>query len=411
MTEIVRVVIATTEGPAAVERLSEEDPAVGSVICLQCKAVALPVSPAYDAFVRRPTGVIEAAYGHSAYRLDVSTPIADGFSWQLGALAAHGLREAGRLAGRDEPCDRVLWATGEVDQNLAVLPVEHLAEKLRASAGLIKELAGAGTRVTLCLPTDNLAELDPDWRHMLGEAVELVPVESVGELFPHLGLETPVVGRLPQVRRPAPRRRVKAVALAALASVVGLAALTVQLGPPGEEGKGRSMVSIAASRESNGIELSALELRAPPGGSCAAVHLGAATPEVREIPLTMDGPAARSSAESLCGLRFQLTNRGAPKALWLVAARAGEGAALLHSKTMLASQVLASDEHRQFQVALPRRLPATLSHSFAIVAGPPGPEIDGPDETLSPRAWRDWTAGLKAAGLEVVTAEHSLSPR
>ena len=66
-----RIVIATTEGPAEVERLSEEDPDVRSVVCLQGKALALPISPDYDAFVRRPVGVIEARFGHACYRLDV----------------------------------------------------------------------------------------------------------------------------------------------------------------------------------------------------------------------------------------------------------------------------------------------------------------------------------------------------
>ncbi|MEM7224224.1 MAG: hypothetical protein AAF495_14675 [Pseudomonadota bacterium] len=403
MSERIRVVIATTEGPAAVERLSEEDPAVGSVICLQCKAVALPISPAYDAFVRRPTGVIEAAYGHPAYRLDVSAPISDGFSWQLGALAAHGLSAAGRLAGRDDPCDRILWVTGEVDQSLSVLGVEHLAEKLRASAALIGAARGDGIKVTLCLPQANMDMLDPDWRHMLGESVELLPVESVRGLFARLRLKTPAIGRCATP----PRRRVRTVALA---SVACLGVLTVQVPPPGDGGEGRSVISSAASRETKTIELTALELRAPPGSSCAAVHLGEAVPEVREVPLTLDGPAARSSARALCNLRFQLTNRGAPKALWLVGARAGAGADMLYSKTIVPPQHLASGERRQFEVTLPRRLPAALSHSFAIIAEP-APQTAGPEATLSPDAWDSWAAGLKAAGHEVISAEHSLLPR
>ena len=93
-----RIVIATTEGPAEVERLSEEDPDVRSVVCLQGKALALPISPDYDAFVRRPVGVIEARFGHACYRLDVSAPISGGLSWQLGVFAAHALKAAGRLA-------------------------------------------------------------------------------------------------------------------------------------------------------------------------------------------------------------------------------------------------------------------------------------------------------------------------
>ena len=77
----IRVVVLTTNGPAAVERITEEDPEVSSVICLSGKAVALPVSSAYDAFVREPTGVVQHHFGHRAYRVDVDAMIAEGYSW------------------------------------------------------------------------------------------------------------------------------------------------------------------------------------------------------------------------------------------------------------------------------------------------------------------------------------------
>ena len=94
----IRVFIATTDGPAEVQRIAEEDPDVKSVVCLDGKAVALPISPDYDAFVRAPTGVIERSYGHRAFRLDVSREISSGLSWQLGIFIAHALHVAGRLA-------------------------------------------------------------------------------------------------------------------------------------------------------------------------------------------------------------------------------------------------------------------------------------------------------------------------
>ncbi len=69
------VFIATTEGPTRLQRLTAEAPDVRSVICLGGRAMVLPISPDYDTFVRRPTGVIEACYGHNAYRMDISDPI------------------------------------------------------------------------------------------------------------------------------------------------------------------------------------------------------------------------------------------------------------------------------------------------------------------------------------------------
>ena len=41
------------------------------------------------AFVRRPTGLIEQITGHSSYRVDLSGPITQGQSWQLGLAVIH----------------------------------------------------------------------------------------------------------------------------------------------------------------------------------------------------------------------------------------------------------------------------------------------------------------------------------
>ncbi len=56
----IRLFILTTDGPVEVQRITAEDPSVKSVICLDGRAVSLPISPDYEAFVRTPTGVVEA---------------------------------------------------------------------------------------------------------------------------------------------------------------------------------------------------------------------------------------------------------------------------------------------------------------------------------------------------------------
>ncbi len=101
---LVRVHVGTTEGPAEIQRITDEPPGIRSVVCLDGKAVALPISADYDSFVRRPTGVVERLFGHSAFRMDVGARITDGLSWQLGALVAHSLylgqpSRHGRAAG------------------------------------------------------------------------------------------------------------------------------------------------------------------------------------------------------------------------------------------------------------------------------------------------------------------------
>ena len=170
----VRVVVLTTNGPAAVERITEEDPEVSSVICLSGKAVALPVSGAYDAFVREPTGVVQHHFGHRAYRVDVDAMIAEGYSWQLGVLAAHALDAAGRLAGKGEAADRVIWLTGEVDRDLDVLAVDHLTDKLdRAAEARIGE-PDARAPLSIYVPAPNREDIDEAWLAGKGEAADRV---------------------------------------------------------------------------------------------------------------------------------------------------------------------------------------------------------------------------------------------
>ncbi len=118
--------ILTTTGPATIQRIREEDSNVASVICLDGRAEALPVSQAYDAFVRKPIGIVEKLTGHNAYRMDVSARVDEGRSWQLSAYIAH----VANL--RVETPDLHIFATGEVDDSLSVRAVEHITEKLQA---------------------------------------------------------------------------------------------------------------------------------------------------------------------------------------------------------------------------------------------------------------------------------------
>lgn len=181
----VRVVVATTEGPSTVLRVTAEDPALRSVVCLGRSTTTLPISRAYDAFVRAPTGVVERAVGHRAFRVDVSAPIDDGDSWQLGLYLAHRLKAAGRLAEDDAPAALVLWASGRVDADLTVQPVDRLDEKLRRSVTLF---ATPGMRILAVVPVAQAEALAA-----LPSSVESMAVGAVGPILRHLGLDPPLV--------------------------------------------------------------------------------------------------------------------------------------------------------------------------------------------------------------------------
>jgi hypothetical protein len=187
-----RVAIATTEGPSRVQALTEETvPDVQSVVCVDGGADALGISAAYDRFLRRPTGPVEAAFGHRTFRLDVAAPIAGGSSWQLGVYAAHALLYAARLtpdaaAAPDTP---VLLATGRVNYWGEVLSIDYLDDKLRAARSWLADLRAAGAPCTIAYPAADAARLDPGLRaEVEALGVTLLPCARVADLETAIGL-------------------------------------------------------------------------------------------------------------------------------------------------------------------------------------------------------------------------------
>ena len=188
--EKLKVLIPTTSGLVEVLLLTEEDPAIGrSVACIGGTTATAGIDADYQAFVARPTGIIERLFGHRCYRLDVSGPIDAGPSWQLGVLIAHSLHAAGRLAQEGEPAEGVIWATGAVRSvDLAVSSVSHLREKLAHSLGRLGQEVKAGRRVVVALPHANAPEVPTD----LGidvDGLEIASVVNVQDLWERLDLK------------------------------------------------------------------------------------------------------------------------------------------------------------------------------------------------------------------------------
>ena len=87
----VRVVIATTSGPVEVRRITPEHSDVDSAVCIEHTDSELPISAAYNSFVRPPTGIIQRHFEHDSYLLELSDRIDVGDSWKLGVFAAHAM--------------------------------------------------------------------------------------------------------------------------------------------------------------------------------------------------------------------------------------------------------------------------------------------------------------------------------
>lgn len=175
----ITVYILTTQGPVRIQRITEEQPGIQSVICLDGRAHALPISSRYDAFVRNPTGVIERATGHSAYRVDVDKIIDDGDSWQLAIYIAH------MMEGLNEEKDIHIFATGEVDRDLNIRSVEYVREKLDRIKGALKELKNEGSHVHIFVPDEGHHEAEEN------SDLASVPVRHIYQVFDHLKLPHP----------------------------------------------------------------------------------------------------------------------------------------------------------------------------------------------------------------------------
>ena len=161
-----RVYIATTEGPALVQRLAPEEglaEAALSAVCLDGTTTRLPITGAYTYFVRDH---VRELSGVDAFRLDLDRRVDGGASWMLGAWVAHLLLAENRLAMRDDAAETAIFATGEVafaagaDRRAEVRPVAHVAEKVERLAERVNEETAVGRRVVLLVPHSNKAEAE-----------------------------------------------------------------------------------------------------------------------------------------------------------------------------------------------------------------------------------------------------------
>ncbi len=385
------VYIATTEGPSEIQRITPEDSDVRSVICHGGKAIALPISPDYDAFVRRPTGVIEACFGHSAYRVDIGDPIASGLSWQLGLFIAHALFDEGRLVRSDDKIPQIIWATGEVTRDLAVDMVEDVDRKIRQSESRIRAHLDCGSRVVLAVPTGNIIEANKALEDVFAgdrEGLHIVPATTVCDVLAALGLKRRRRTRQWLARTPAaisgrrnfPRQLAYAVSLALL----GFAVVTgwQRFAPQADLGVARAAavrVLPASLRPDPVPSLAAISLavRSPEGKPCAAVHLDRVAPLITRRAVIDGAPVAGLRIKGLCDFRYRLTN-GSDKAatLWVLAMRENAGGGLFRLRTLHVEKPLAARATVDLDARPPRHLSAPLRQALVVVSVQSGAVAD-----------------------------------
>ena len=426
----VRVFLATTEGVVRIERITREE-ARQSAICLKRTTTVLPVSAGYDAFVRPPSGVIEREFGpypQGAFRLDVSAPVSEGESWQLGVFAAHALAAAGRLAGSDEDAGAAIWLTGGLDNDLRVVAVGHVPDKLEVSRPEFERQA-AEVPVTAFAPRANLAEAASV---ALPAGVELKGVETAAEVLAALDLAPPrraaaATAAGPSRAPPSRRRAWHGVGRIAVIVVMAAAAGAVwQSFPEGDPPTAGDTEVTAAARvgedatqgefagfepdaEAAGIAVEVFERRPAPGGTCAQVNFGSAEAEAVPVPKGEGGALATSRHEGLCGLRFEVRNPGPPR---FVAARfdlaAGRTVGTVRIPEALSGGALFSGA-QAWTIELPARMREALEYRLVLLVA----DHAVAEAAARPSAGADASrmiATLAEEGVEVIVLDHRVVP-
>ena len=402
----VRVYVGTTEGPVQVERITREA-APQSAVCLGRSTKVLPMSAGYDAFVWPPSGVIEREFGpfdEGGFRLDVSGPIGEGESWQLGIFVAHALAAKGRLASPSDRPDRVIWLTGEVDNDLAVNAVSHVRDKLLAARDELQAMTELGVPLSLFAPEENCAAL-------ADLADEVIGIRTTEQVL--AALEAPLAVALPKDGKAGdqpPRTSTSRFWL--LGVVLLLAALTVttlqlfgvlerkkppkseppvaqsQEAPPPRpvatavqpqpqaksEPKTAAIPEAKAEPKSDGpagpppLAVRIVERRQPQKSTCAAVHFRTKEPTTQPVE-RHDRKLLPSRHEGLCGLAFEVVTS---KPLYVSASIELLAGRFIKSEVAKPADLdgaRAFQGSRKWLLDVPSRHPSSLAYRLIVIAG------------------------------------------
>ena len=155
------VVIPTTKNVVGISDIIIEDPLVSSVICENNSLEALPISGQYNSFVKSPTGVIEKITGNSSYRIDITSKIQQGNSWQLAIAIAHILHNNKLLSFSNEENlisnnnVSVIWASGTINANLDVKGINYLDNKVKKSITFFRQCVQKNIIVKIIISHEN----------------------------------------------------------------------------------------------------------------------------------------------------------------------------------------------------------------------------------------------------------------
>lgn len=171
-----QVYIATTKSLVQVQTITAlNDAQLSSVVTINKSVQTAGISMHYQAFVEKQLGIIQSTFGGNSYRMNVSSQIDIGNSWQLGAYIAHCLHASNTLVESD--AQYVFIASGEINTlDKSVMMVSELTQKCLVAHSAIKQWQSEGKHIYFLVPSDNFRQPLPD------VSVNLTPVASLAQL-------------------------------------------------------------------------------------------------------------------------------------------------------------------------------------------------------------------------------------
>ncbi|MCE4226107.1 hypothetical protein HCU64_20355 [Methylobacterium sp. C25] len=313
------VVVPTTNGPLLLRSLKPRPGLPVSAAFADGDYRPLPWSGDY-ARLSAPDGPLARLAGDALppHELRLSGCFDAGRSWETPICLAHGLATQGHLLAAElAQADLILWATGAVDLDLAVIPGDYaLLDKIERSRTLLADAPRAALAVLLPEGPER-AEAEAVIRALGREIPPLVlPPTSVGAALHALAQPAGSAAA-----RPPARQRLFALPLVAAGIVSAVAALAFGVARLPSTAAPDHPVKDAAGSPAKTAKMDAdeaqpkppetpspprvqvEELRAPAGSSCRRVAFGADQPERRAVALVSDGRlAATRLTPDLCGL-------------------------------------------------------------------------------------------------------------
>ncbi|KQT59684.1 hypothetical protein ASG52_20060 [Methylobacterium sp. Leaf456] len=304
------IIIPTTAGPLRLRALTPRPGLPASAAFADGDYRPLPWSADY-ARLCAAGGPLARLVGREIgpHELRLSGSFDAGRSWEVPVGLAHALAARGhRLVAEPAEADLILWATGAVDLDLAVLPGDYaLLDKIERTRALLAEAPQA--RIAILLPEGPERTQAEAAFVALGRPVAPTMLPGTRLAAAIAALTSPEEPARPiATETAAPPRRLRRFALPAgvLAATGVVAALALAPRPIPSAGTGEPAFT-ASTPHAIRVE----ELRAPAGSSCRRVAFGADPPERRPVPVESgDRLAPTRLVPELCGIAVRAESPG-----------------------------------------------------------------------------------------------------